>query len=57
MEISEIGLGEEFAGCPEGWVEAMKRYVEEKYGGIQAYGRKIGFGEGEQERFVDLFSG
>ncbi|KAL9099969.1 MAG: hypothetical protein Q9163_004595 [Psora crenata] len=36
-EISSIGLGEEFAGCPADFVEKVKEYIEEKHGGIKSY--------------------
>ena len=36
-EIRSIGLSEEFARCPAGFVEAMKDYLDEKWGGIEEY--------------------
>ena len=32
-EITEIGLGDEFANCPVGFVKAMETHMKEKYGG------------------------
>ncbi|CAG8958237.1 hypothetical protein HYFRA_00000591 [Hymenoscyphus fraxineus] len=55
VEIREIGLGEEFAGCPTGWVEAMKKHVDEKYEGIQGYVRSIGFKQLDENAFVETF--
>lgn len=36
-EITSIGLGEDFAGCPEGFVGAMKAYIDAKWGGVGQY--------------------
>lgn len=36
-EIRSIGLGEEFAGCPQGFVGAMKAYLDGKWGGVEGY--------------------
>ncbi|CAG8981563.1 hypothetical protein HYALB_00013681 [Hymenoscyphus albidus] len=55
VEIREIGLGEEFAGCPTGWVKAMKKHVDEKYEGIQGYVRSIGFKQVDEDGFVETF--
>lgn len=56
MEIASIGLGEEFAGCPENWVEEMVKHLDEKYGGIDRYCRSIGFSAGEEKELVDGLS-
>jgi len=48
-EIRSIGLGEEFARCPEGWCGSMKEFLEEKWGGVGKYCEEIGFGEDEQQ--------
>lgn len=36
-EIEMIGLSEEFAGCPKGFVEEMVRHINEKYGDLGGY--------------------
>lgn len=36
-EITSIGLGEEFAGCPSAFVGAMKSYLDGKWGGVEEY--------------------
>ncbi|KAL9636141.1 MAG: hypothetical protein Q9164_003012 [Protoblastenia rupestris] len=36
-EIGNIGLGEEFCGCPIEFVQDMKNYIDEKYGGGERY--------------------
>ncbi|MCJ1276783.1 hypothetical protein MMC21_004590 [Puttea exsequens] len=41
-EIREVGLGDEFAACPEGFVEAMVDHIDRTYGGITKYLEKIG---------------
>ncbi|KAE8442440.1 hypothetical protein EG329_003341 [Mollisiaceae sp. DMI_Dod_QoI] len=46
-EISSIGLTEDFAGCPSDWIEKMEAYLEEKYGGVEGYCKRIGLSEGE----------
>lgn len=54
VEIKSIGLTEDFAGCPKDWIENMHRHLEDKYGGVKEYCNKIGFGEEEQEKLVEL---
>lgn len=36
-EIRSIGLTDEFAGCPDGWVESVCEHVNAEYGGIAMY--------------------
>ena len=48
-EIASIGLGEDFAGCPEGFVEAMKAHLEEKWGGVGGYLDHCGIGSRMRE--------
>jgi protein-tyrosine phosphatase len=52
-EIRSIGLDEEFAGCPDAWVEEMHRYLWERYGGVEEYLKRIGFEEEVEVRLVD----
>lgn len=35
--IAEIGLPEEFAGCPENWVEEVFGEIESQYGGFENF--------------------
>ncbi|RDW64805.1 tyrosine protein phosphatase-like protein [Coleophoma cylindrospora] len=57
VEIRQIGLTDDFAGCPPDWVEKMHAHLEEKYGGIQAYCTKIGFSEEDRTSLRDLLKG
>ena len=41
-EMMGIGLGEEFAGCPEGFVESVVGFLEEGWGGVRGYLEGIG---------------
>ncbi len=54
-EISSIGLTEEFACCPNDWIENMELYLREKYGGVAEYCEAIGFEREAQERLVQMF--
>ncbi len=49
-EITEIGLGEEFAGCPAGFAGEVQGHIKEKYGGLSEYMKRIGVDEGMQTR-------
>lgn len=51
-EIKSIGLTEDFAGCPNDWIEKMHEHLVEKYGGVREYCEGIGFKKEEQERLV-----
>lgn len=42
VEISEIGLGEEFAGCPLDWIKCVDNHLKESYGGTEKYLESIG---------------
>ncbi|KFY39154.1 hypothetical protein V494_04099 [Pseudogymnoascus sp. VKM F-4513 (FW-928)] len=57
VEIREIGLTEEFANAPRGWIGKMKEYLEEKYGGTREYLESIGVDEGVQARIVEALLG
>ena len=48
-EIRQVGLGEEFARCPEGFTDAVTEYLEEKYGGVRKYLRGLGIDEEKLE--------
>ncbi len=50
-EITAIGLNEEFAGCPKGFVEEMVRHINGKYGDLSAYLKgKVGLNPELQDR-------
>lgn len=53
-EIREIGLSDDFAGCPRDWIEKMKAHLDEKYGGVEKYCGGIGFVGEERERLRGL---
>lgn len=44
-ELTAMGLGEEFAGCPDGFVESVVGFLEGTYGGIGKYLEAIGVRE------------
>ncbi len=50
FEMMEIGLGEEFAGCPPGFVDDISEHINEIYGGLERYLNLIGVDEATQER-------
>lgn len=53
-EIHEIGLSDAFADCPEDWIEKMEGHLNDLYGGVREYCRKIGFAVEEEERLVGI---
>jgi protein-tyrosine phosphatase len=42
QEILAIGLDEEYAKCPPGFTEAIKTFLDTRYGGTEAYLLSIG---------------
>ena len=44
-EIRRIGLGEEFAACPTGFVQEIADHLQHVYGGVSGYLRYIGVDE------------
>lgn len=44
-ELTAMGLGEEFARCPEGFVVSVVRFLEDTYGGLRKYLEAIGVSE------------
>lgn len=44
-EITDIGLDEEYARTPSGFTEALRMYIDTKYGGVRSYLLSIGVGE------------
>ncbi|KAA8575276.1 hypothetical protein EYC84_004459 [Monilinia fructicola] len=51
-EIHEIGLSDDFAGCPTDFIEKTYEYLEKSYGGVQNYLTTIGFTEEERVALV-----
>ena len=49
-EIRRIGLGEEFATCPAGFVQELAEHLEDVYGGVKWYLRRIGVDERMQDK-------
>lgn len=49
-EMHELGLSDDFAKCPAGYVADMKKYIDSKYGGVQAYLLSIGINLKKQEK-------
>lgn len=56
-EIHEIGLSDEFAGCPKDWIYRMDEHINQKYGGIKAYLEHIGVGKDVQTRIIEILQG
>jgi protein tyrosine/serine phosphatase len=54
VEIKSIGLTEDFAGCPNDWIEKMEGHLNEKYGGVREYCRSIGFAEVDEESLLTI---
>ena len=48
-EIRRVGLGEEFAKCPAGFVQEIAEHLQDVYGGVQGYLRCIGVNERTQD--------
>ncbi|MCJ1371666.1 hypothetical protein MMC20_002885 [Loxospora ochrophaea] len=44
-DMAEIGLGEDFANCPTDFVQSVKDFIAEKYGGVEGYMNGIGVDE------------
>jgi protein-tyrosine phosphatase len=42
QEILRIGLSEEFAGCPDAFVNDMTKHLQERYGGVEKYLNSVG---------------
>lgn len=47
-EIHEIGLSDDFAGCPVDFIEKIYEYLQNTYGGVADYLTTIGFPEDER---------
>ena len=44
-EIRSLGLTEEFASCPAGFVEGVIRFLSEGWGGVEGYLESVGVNE------------
>ncbi|APA09745.1 hypothetical protein sscle_05g045150 [Sclerotinia sclerotiorum 1980 UF-70] len=51
-EIHEIGLSDDFAGCPVDFVEKTYEYLKNSYGSVENYLTTIGFTEDERTALV-----
>lgn len=49
-EIRSIGLPDEFADCPEGWVGKVCGWIDERFGGVEAYLEHCGVGAAMRDR-------
>ena len=49
-EIRRVGLGEEFAACQSNFVQEMAGHLQDVYGGVQGYLRRIGVDDRTQDR-------
>ena len=49
-EIRRVGLGEEFAGCPAGFVKEIANHLQHVYGGVSGYLRHIGVDESTENK-------
>ena len=49
-EINEIGLGEDFSGCPPTFVLEMHEHINKTYGSLQGYLQSIGVGQAMQDK-------
>jgi len=53
-EIRSIGLTEEWGSCPEGFIDDVATYLDDKHGGVEGYLDGIGFGKAERMAMVDV---
>lgn len=49
-EIRRVGLGEEFASCPAGFVQEIAGHLQDYYGGVKEYLKRIGVDEMTQTK-------
>ncbi|KAI9894475.1 MAG: hypothetical protein M1814_003233 [Vezdaea aestivalis] len=54
-EIAEVGLSPDFADCDPKWAPEMVDCINDRWGGVRAYLRKIGVTEAEMERVVAIY--
>lgn len=48
-DMRRVGLGEEFARCPAGFVQEIAEHLQDVYGGVQGYLRRIRIDERTQD--------
>lgn len=53
VEISEVGLSEDFAGCPATFVAELSDHINENYSSLQGYLELIGVDRMMQEKIVE----
>lgn len=54
-DMSKVGLGRNFAGCPRGFVEAVVNQLDSNYGGVESYLKDwVGISEETQERIRSI---
>jgi protein-tyrosine phosphatase len=56
QEINEIGLSEDFANTPIAWIGQMKAYIDDLYGGTEAYLLQIGVSQTVMKNVKESFS-
>ncbi|MCJ1405632.1 hypothetical protein MMC11_008860 [Xylographa trunciseda] len=49
-ELRAIGLGDDFAECPERFVETVLRWLADRWGGVEGYLEGVGVGSEMRER-------
>ena len=52
-EIRRVGLNEEFAACPAGFVQEIAKHLEDVYGGVNDYLKRIGVDERTQDNIKE----
>jgi len=52
VEIRQIGLSDDFASCPQDFVEKMYEYLEAKHGGVDGYLMSIGFTDDDKNNLI-----
>lgn len=52
-EINEIGLSDDFACCPPGFVSEIHDHINSTYGSLQEYFKRIGVDEIKQQAIIE----
>ncbi len=50
QDLKEMGLSEDFAGCPGNFVEEVHDHIMKTYGSLQGYLQRIGVDQAMQEK-------
>ena len=53
-QIHSIGLPDEFGGCASGWVAAIAKWIEDRYGSVEAYLQGCGVSPEQQRKVVAI---